>query len=219
MVTPSRREMKNFNLAILASGSGTNLQAIIDAIKKKKLKAKIKIVISNNSDAYALVRAKKNKIKPRHLSHKQFTFPQEFDRKLISILKKEKIDLIALAGYMKKLSPSVVRKFKNKIINIHPGLLPRFGGEGMFGIHVHEAVIESGSKTSGVSVHLVDEKYDHGPIIFQKEIPVKENDTPESLQKRVLKIEHQVYPYVIGLFARNKISIKGRKVYIKNSGR
>ncbi len=211
--------MKKFNLAVLASGSGTNLQAIIDAIKKKKLKAKIKIVISNNSNAYALKRAKRNKIKALHLSQKQFASPKEFDHKLVSILKKEKVDLIALAGYMKKLSPQVVRTFKNRIINIHPALLPEFGGKGMFGIHVHEAVRKSGAKTTGVSVHLVDEKYDHGPIVFQKEIPVKENDTPKTLQKRVLKVEHQVYPYVIGLFARNKILIKGRKVYIKNSGR
>ncbi|HKZ22432.1 MAG TPA: phosphoribosylglycinamide formyltransferase [candidate division Zixibacteria bacterium] len=211
--------MKNFNLAVLASGSGTNLQAIIDAIKKKKLPAKIKIVISNNNDAYALKRARKNKIKTLHLSHKQFVSPRVFDQKLISILKKEKIDLIALAGYMKRLSPSVVRKFKNKIINIHPALLPRFGGKGMYGIHVHEAVLKSKAKTSGVSVHLVDEKYDRGAIVFQKEISVRDNDTAESLQKRVLKIEHQVYPYVIGLFVRNKILIKGRKVYIRNSGR
>lgn len=211
--------MKNFNLAVLASGSGTNLQSIIDAIKKKKLKAEIRIVISNNSDAYALVRARKNKIKALHLSHKQFSTPQEFDRKLIAILKAEEIDLVVLAGYMKKLAPQVVRAFRNKIINIHPAPLPQFGGGGMYGIHVHEAVINSGAKVTAVTVHLVDEKYDHGPILFQKEIPVKENDTPESLQKRVLKIEHQVYPYVIGLFAENKILIKGRKVYIKNSGR
>ncbi|EQB63390.1 MAG: hypothetical protein RBG1_1C00001G0969 [candidate division Zixibacteria bacterium RBG-1] len=211
--------MKNFNLAVLASGSGTNLQAIIDAIKKKKLRARIKIVISNNSDAYALKRGQRNKIKTLHLSQKRFASPKEFDHKLVSILKKEKIDLIALAGYMKKLSPSVVRKFRNKIINIHPALLPRFGGKGMYGIHVHEAVLKSKAKTSGVSVHLVDEKYDHGSIIFQKEIPVRDSETAESLQKRVLKIEHQVYPYVIGLFAQNKILIKGRKVYIKNSGR
>ena len=211
--------MKSFNLTVLASGSGTNLQAIIEAIKKKKLKAKIKIVVSNNSDAYALTRARKNKIKALHLSQKQFSSPEEFDHKLIAILKKEKIDLVALAGYMKKLSPQVVRAFKNKIINIHPGLLPEFGGKGMFGIHVHVAVLKSKAKTTGVSVHFVDEKYDHGPIVFQKQIPVKKNDTPESLQKRVLKIEHQVYPYVIGLFAEKKILIRGRKVYIKNSGR
>jgi len=211
--------MKNFNLAVLASGSGTNLQAIIDAIKKKKLKARINIVISNNRDAYALKRARKNKIKSLHLSQKNFVSIKEFDRKLISILKKEKIDLVALAGYMKKLSPKVVRAFNNKIINIHPALLPRYGGKGMYGIHVHKAVLKSKTKTTGVTVHLVDEKYDHGPIIFRKEIPVHDNDTAENLQKRVLKIEHRVYPYVIGFFARNKILIKGRKVYIKNSGR
>ncbi|OGC86065.1 MAG: phosphoribosylglycinamide formyltransferase, partial [candidate division Zixibacteria bacterium RBG_16_48_11] len=194
---------------------GTDLQSLIDAIKKKKIRAEIRIVISNNSDAYALERARKNNIKALHLSHKQFVTTEEFDSALVFALQGEKVDLICLAGYMKKLSPAVVRTFKNRMINIHPALLPAFGGEGMYGIHVHEAVIKSGARLSGVSVHFVDELYDHGAIIYQKAVPVKADDTPETLQKRVLRVEHQVYPYVVGLFADGKIEVTEGRVLIK----
>ena len=207
---------RKLRLAVLASGNGTDLQSIIDAIKKRKIGVEIRIAISNNSDAYALERARKNKIKALHLSHKQFATPEEFDEALIATLQAEKVDLICLAGYMKKLAPVVVKLFKNKIINIHPALLPAFGGEGMYGIHVHEAVIKSGAKITGVSVHFVDDVYDHGAIIYQKAVPVKNDDTPESLQKRLLRLEHQVYPYVVGLFASGKIEIKDGRVYIKS---
>ena len=206
---------RKLRLAVLASGNGSDLQSIIDAIKKKKIRAEIRIVISNNSDAYALERARKNKIKALHLSHKQFATPEEFDEAQIATLQAEKVDLICLAGYMKKLAPVVVRIFKNKIINIHPALLPAFGGEGMYGFHVHEAVIKSGVKITGVTVHFVDEVYDHGAIIYQKAVPIKNDDTPESLQKRVLKVEHKVYPYVVGLFAEGKIEVKEGRVLVK----
>lgn len=206
---------KQFRIAVLASGNGTNLQALIDAIKGKKLSAEIKIVISNNSNAYALERARKNNIKALHLSHKQFAAPEEFDEALISTLQAEKIDLICLAGYMKKLSTVVVRLFANKIVNIHPALLPAFGGEGIFGIHVHEAVIKSGVKVTGVTVHFIDEVYDHGAILYQKAVPVRDEDTPETLQKRVLKIEHKVYPYVVGLLAEGKVEVRDGRVHIK----
>jgi phosphoribosylglycinamide formyltransferase-1 len=206
---------KKFRIAVLASGNGTNLQALIDAIRRRKLKAEIRIVISNNSNAYALERARKNNIKALHLSHKQFAAPEEFEEALISILQAEKVDLICLAGYMKKLSPVVVKLFKNKIINIHPALLPAFGGEGMFGIHVHEAVIKSGAKVTGVTVHFIDEVYDHGAIIYQKAVPVKEDETQEELQQRVLKIEHKVYPYVVGLLAEGKVVVKDGRAFIR----
>jgi len=206
---------RKLRIAVLASGNGTDLQSLIDAIKKKKIRAEIRIVISNNSDAYALERARKNNIKALHLSHKQFVTTEEFDSALVFALQGEKVDLICLAGYMKKLSPAVVRTFKNRMINIHPALLPAFGGEGMYGIHVHEAVIKSGARLSGVSVHFVDELYDHGAIIYQKAVPVKADDTPETLQKRVLRVEHQVYPYVVGLFADGKIEVTEGRVLIK----
>ncbi len=207
--------MKKIKLAVLASGGGTNLQAIIDKIESGKLSAEIRVVISNNSKAFALERARKHNIKDVHLSHKMFETKDKFDEKLLEILKENKIDLVVLAGYMKILSPKVIRAYKNRMINIHPALLPHFGGTGMYGIHVHEAVIKSGVKVTGVTVHLVDEIYDHGAIIIQKCVPVEDSDTPESLAERVLKVEHQLYSEAIGLFAEEKIEVKGNRVYIK----
>ena len=207
--------MKKLNLVVSASVGGTNLQAIIDNIEKGIVDAQIRAVISNNSKSGALERARKHNIPDIHLSHKQFATPEEFDQKLLSILKEKETDLVVLAGYMKMLSPTVIRAYKNRIINIHPALLPSFGGEGMYGIHVHEAVIESGVKVTGVTVHTVDEVYDHGPILFQKCVPVLSDDTPESLQKRVLPHEHKAYSTVIQLFAEEKIEIKDNRALIK----
>ena len=207
--------MKKINLAVLASGGGSNLQAIIDNIEAGRLNAQIKAVISNNSKAFCLERAKKHSIPAIHLSHKMFDTPDEFDAKFLSILKENEVDLIVLAGYMKMLSPEVVRTYKNKILNIHPALLPHFGGKGMYGIHVHEAVLNSGMKVSGVTVHIVDEIYDHGAIILQRCVPVEDDDTPESLAERVLKVEHQLYSQAIQLFAQDKIEIRDNKAYLK----
>jgi len=139
----------------------------------------------------------------------------EFDEKLLSVVKENEADLVILAGYMKILSPKVIKAYKNKILNIHPALLPQFGGKGMYGIHVHEAVLKSGMKVSGVTVHIVDEIYDHGAIVLQKCVPVEDNDTPESLAERVLKVEHQLYSEAIQLFAKDKIEIRENRVYIK----
>lgn len=207
--------MKKMNLVVLASGGGTNLQAIIDKIEAGKLDAQIQAVISNNSKAGALERARNHNIPDIHLSHKQFATPEEFDQKLLSILKEKETDLVILAGYMKMISPTVIREYKNKIINIHPALLPSFGGKGMYGIHVHEAVIESGVRVTGVTVHTVDEVYDHGPILYQKCVPVSSNDTPESLQQRVLPYEHEAYSKVIQLFAEGKIEIRDNRAFVK----
>jgi phosphoribosylglycinamide formyltransferase-1 len=207
--------MKKLKLIVLASGGGTNLQAIIDNIEAGKLDVQIKAVISNNSKSGALERARNHNIPDIHLSHKQFATPEEFDKKLLSVLKENEIDLVILAGYMKMISPTVIREYKNKIINIHPALLPSFGGKGMYGIHVHEAVLESGVKVTGVTVHTVDEVYDHGPILYQKCVPVLPDDTPESLQQRVLPHEHEAYSKVIQLFAEGKIEIKDNKAIVK----
>ncbi len=207
--------MKKLNLAVLASGSGSNLQAIINSIEKKKLSARIVCVISNNSDSGALKIARKNKIPPIHLSHLQFKTEYEFEQVFISTLQKFGVDLVVLAGYMKRLSPTIVRSYKNSIINIHPGILPFLGGKGMYGINVHRAVIDSGMKITAVSIHFVDEIYDHGPIIAQKPLSVLDEDTAESLQKRVLRVEHQLYPKVLQLFAEGRVSVKDGKVYIK----
>lgn len=207
--------MKKLNLVVMASGGGTNLQAIIDSIEAGKLDAQIKAVISNNSKAGALERARNHNIPDIHLSHKQFATPEEFDQRLLSVLKEKETDLIVLAGYMKMISPTVIREYRNRIINIHPALLPSFGGKGMYGIHVHEAVIELGVKVTGVTVHTVDEVYDHGPILYQKCVPVLADDTPESLQQRVLPHEHEAYSKVIQLFAQGKIEIRDNKAIIR----
>jgi phosphoribosylglycinamide formyltransferase-1 len=208
--------MEKLNLVALASGGGTNLQAIIDNIEKGILNAQIKAVISNNSKSGALERARNHNVTAIHLSHKQFATPEEFDQKLLSILQENETDLVILAGYMKMLSPTIVRAYKNKILNIHPALLPSFGGTGMYGIHVHEAVIDSGVKVTGVTVHLVDEIYDHGAIIVQTCVPVLSDDTPEILQQRVLPHEHELYSKAIQLFAEGKIEIKDNKAYIRD---
>jgi phosphoribosylglycinamide formyltransferase-1 len=207
--------MRRLSLVVLASGGGTNLQAIIDHIEAGKLNAQIRAVISNNSKAGALERARNHHIPAIHLSHKQFATPEEFDQKLLSILKENQTDMVVLAGYMKMLSPTVIREYKNRIINIHPALLPAFGGSGMYGIHVHEAVIKSGVKVTGVTVHMVDEVYDHGAIVMQKTVPVMDDDTPESVAERVLKVEHVAYSEAIQLFAEDKIEIRDNRAFIK----
>jgi phosphoribosylglycinamide formyltransferase-1 len=207
--------MRKLNLAVLCSGGGTNLQSLIDATEKGELSAEIKIVISNNSNAFALERARKHNIPALHLSHKQFTTPEEFDKRLLEVLNENQIEMIILAGYMKMLSPAIIRAYKNRILNIHPALLPHFGGPGMYGIHVHEAVIKSGVKITGVTVHIVDEVYDHGAIVMQKPVEVKDEDTPEILAERVLKVEHDTYKKAIQLFAEGRIEIRDNRAYVK----
>ncbi len=208
-------------IAVLASGEGTNLQAIIDAIKEGRLKAEIKAVISNNSDSGALRRAREEGLFGLHLSHRQFATPEEFNHNLLKILQDREVELIVLAGYMKMLSPKVINAYRNRILNIHPALLPSFGGKGMYGQRVHQAVIEYGVKLTGVTVHIVDEEYDHGPIVLQRAVKVLEGDDPESLSKRLLEVEHELYPEAIRFFAEERIRVEGRRVKIggKGSGR
>lgn len=204
------------NLCVLASGSGSNLKAIIKAAKSGRISSKVVLVISNNSGSKALQTAKQNNIPAFHLSQKLFNTSAEFDRELLSLLKEFKVDLIILAGYMKMIHSAILKKFRNKILNIHPALLPAFGGTGMYGVKVHEAVLKAGEEISGATVHLVDEVYDNGAIILQKRVEVKPADTPEQLQKRVLRAEHNLYPQVIKLFETGKVKIWKNKVYIKN---
>jgi len=206
-------------ITVLASGEGTNLQAIIDAIKEGRLKAEIRAVISNNSGSGALRRAREEGLFGLHLSHKQFIAPEEFDQELLKVLGEREVELVCLAGYMKLLSPRVISAYRNRILNIHPALLPAFGGKRMFGQRVHQAVIEYGVKLTGVTVHIVDEKYDHGPIVLQRAIPVLENDDAESLSQRVLEVEHKLYPEAIGLFAEGRVKVEGRMVRIGGKGR
>jgi phosphoribosylglycinamide formyltransferase-1 len=192
------------NLCVLASGSGSNLKAIIRAGKSRKIRSKVVLVISNNSDSKALLAARENNIPSYHLSNKLFSSQPEFDKKFLALLKEYKVDLLILAGYMKLVSPAVTKKYKNRILNIHPALLPAYGGKGMYGLNVHKAVLKSGDKTTGATVHLVDDIYDNGAVVLQKKVRVKPGDTPETLQKRVLRAEHILYPEAIKLFESKK---------------
>lgn len=207
--------MAHLRLAVLASGRGSNFEAILTNIKQCKLDASIQVVISNKASAGALEIARQHGIAAVHISKKQFPEQEQFDQYLLSILDEYLVSFVVLAGYLKMLSPIVVRKFKNRILNIHPALLPSFGGKGMYGIHVHEAVLAYGCKVSGVTVHLVDEEYDTGPPVLQRCAPVLDDDTAETLAARVLMVEHQIYTEALQLFAQDRIEIEGRRVKIK----
>lgn len=204
------------NIAVFASGRGSNLMAILNAIKEGKLNARVSVVISNNSNAGALEIARANGIDALHISRKQFSSDEDYVKKILHELKSRNIELIVLAGYMKKIPPEIIREYPNRILNIHPALLPAFGGLGMYGMNVHKAVIDYGVKITGVTVHIVDEEYDHGPIVMQKVVEVKDDDTPETLAERVLRVEHEIYPQAIKLFVEGKVKISGRKVIIEN---
>ncbi len=193
--------MPELSVAVFASGGGTNLQALIDACKRGEFNGKISAVISNNSQAYALIRAASENIPTFHVSNKTHPDPVPFTECLLGILETHSVNLIVLAGYMKLLPPEVVRAYRSRIINIHPALLPKYGGKGMYGLNVHKAVLDSGDKISGATVHFVTEGYDLGPIIIQRTVPVRADDTPESLAARVLEIEHRILPLAVGMFA------------------
>jgi phosphoribosylglycinamide formyltransferase-1 len=198
------------NIGVLASGRGTNLQAIIEAIKEGKVEGRISIVISDNRNAFALKRAKQNNIEIEYINFKSFKNREDYDKKIMECLKEKDIDLVVLAGYMRILSPYFIKMYKNRIMNIHPALLPSFPG-----LHAQRQAVEYGVKISGCTVHFVDEGVDSGPIILQKAVEVKDNDTEESLAERILKEEHQIYPRAIQLFSQGRLIIKGRKVFIE----
>ena len=198
------------NIGVLVSGRGTNLQSIIDAIKEGKIEGRISIVISDNRKAFALKRAEKSNIETRYIDFKSFKNREDYDKKIVEYLKEKDVDLVVLAGYMRILSPYFIKIYKNRIMNIHPALLPSFPG-----LHAQRQAVEYGVKVSGCTVHFVDEGVDSGPIILQKAVEVEDNDTEESLAERILKEEHQIYPRAIQLFSEGRLVIKGRKVYIK----
>ena len=184
-------------IAVFLSGNGSNLQALIDAGKSKILSGRAVLVVSSNNKAYGLERARKNDIETFVFRSKDYKSNEQAEKTLCDKLNEFQIDFIVLAGYLKVVPPRVVSKFENRIVNIHPALLPKYGGKGMYGINVHKAVIESGDGESGLTIHFVDEVYDNGRILEQVKVPVKEDDTPESLAKRILEQEHKIYPRVI----------------------
>jgi phosphoribosylglycinamide formyltransferase-1 len=195
------------NIGVLASGGGTNLQAIIDACETGEIPGRVVVVISNNSGAKALERARHHGIDAVHLSNYHYPDDVELDKAIVKELKDRNVDVVCLAGYMKKRGPFFVRAFPNRILNIHPALLPRHGGKGMYGAKVHEAVLAAGDKVSGVTIHLVDELYDHGPTVAQLEVPVLPGDTPDTLAARVLDVEHKIYSDVLAAVARGDIEL------------
>jgi phosphoribosylglycinamide formyltransferase 1 len=197
------------NIAVFCSGSGTNLQAIIDACKSGYVTSEIALVLSDNPDAFALVRAKAANIKTIVLDPKKLSSREEFDKEAISHLKKNKADLIVLAGYMRLLSGHFIKEYRNRIMNVHPALLPSFKGT-----HGIKDALEYGVKITGATVHFVDEKLDNGPIILQKAVDVKDDDTEASLLERVHQEEHKIFPEAIRLFVQGKLKVDGRKVRI-----
>lgn len=205
------------NIVVLVSGGGTNLQALIDAEKRGEIKnGKITCVISSNPEAYALERAKKNNIPSRIIERKEYSDILSYSEAVLEALRQEKADLIVLAGFMTILDEVVTKAYPYQIINVHPALIPSFCGKGYYGLKVHEAALEYGVKLSGATVHFVNEEADAGAIIIQKAVEIKNNDTPETLQKRIMEqAEWKILPRAVSLFCEDKIEIKNGKAYIK----
>ncbi len=204
---------KMLRIAVLASGSGTDLQSILDACDSGHIKGRVVLVLSNNSDAYALERGRDHGAEPMCIDHHGMT-REEHERELANIIDKYDIDLIVLAGYLRMFSSYFVEKYKNMIINIHPGLLPKYGGKGMHGLKVHQAVLDAGDEESGCSVHIVTEGIDEGPVIAQMKVPVMPDDTPETLQERVLETEHELLPKVVKWFSEGRIKVTNGRVIV-----
>jgi len=185
------------NLAVFLSGTGTNFKAVAKSVKQGKIPAKITLVASNKPDAPGLKSAAKMGLPTAVFKRDDYPDGRSFADYILSVLERQDVHLIALAGYMRKIPPKVIRAYDKRIINIHPALLPEFGGKGMYGIKVHRAVLEAGKSESGVTIHYVDDDYDHGEIIAQRKVPVLKDDTPKVLAARVLKVEHKLYSEVI----------------------
>lgn len=200
--------MKNF--AVFASGYGGNLQAIIDAVKKNKIKANLKVVISNKADAFALERAKKAGIPSVYINPHDHAHRESFDQKALEILKEFKVDFVVLAGYMRLVSSKFIDHYPNKILNIHPSLIPSFKG-----LHGIKDAFDYGVKVTGITVHFVTEQMDEGAIIAQEVVKVSPKDTLKTLSEKIHKAEHKLYPAVINSFAQGKLKVSGRKVHLR----
>lgn len=197
-------------LGVLISGRGSNLQAILDAIAEGRLDARVGVVVSNQADAQGLERAEKAGVPTAVFSHNDYDSRESFDEAVLARLNKHDVDVVCLAGFMRILSPVLVRAFSNRVLNIHPSLLPAF-----VGLHAQRQAIEHGAKVSGCTVHLVDEELDHGPILAQAPVPVEERDSEESLSARILEQEHKLYPAAIQLILDGKVRVDGRRALIQ----
>jgi phosphoribosylglycinamide formyltransferase-1 len=188
---------------------GSNVQAILDACREGRLDAEPCVVISNNSDAMVLDRAMAARVPAFHLSSHIHPDPARLDEAILAVLEKHRVNLIVLAGYMKKLGPKTLARYRGRVLNIHPALLPKFGGQGMYGHHVHEAVLAAGEEESGATVHIADEEYDRGRILAQKKVRVMAGDTSDSLSERVLMVEHELYAETLQRIATGGIKLEG----------
>ena len=211
--------MDELRLGFLASHNGSNVQAIVDACKDGRLDAKPCIVISNNSRANVLVRAEREGVPTRNLSVKTHPVPGDLDRAIAETLQEHGVNLVVLAGYMKELGPETLSRFKGRILNTHPALLPKYGGKGMYGMRVHEAVLTAGERVTGATVHLVEGDYDTGPAVWQVEVPVLENDTAETLGERVLQHEHVLYVEVLQRISTGDIDLEAIDVVAASANR
>ncbi|MGL1902047.1 MAG: phosphoribosylglycinamide formyltransferase [Fibrobacterales bacterium] len=202
-----------YTIGILASGGGSNFKAIADKITELSLPISCSFLLTNNSKSGAAQKALALEIPVHHISSKTHPNEKERDGEITRIVTESNIDLLVLAGYMKKIPDGVIATLPQRIINIHPSLLPSFGGHGLFGMHVHNAAIEHGTKISGATVHFVNEEYDCGKIIKQQSVPILDNDTPERLAERILATEHDIYWRVVEAFSKNNVTVNDGKVY------
>lgn len=203
---------KEMNVAVFASGGGSNFQALIDKKEEGKLHVTFGVLVGNNSTVKAFERARNHGIPTLHIAPSHFEDKNIYTEKLLTELESRGTELIVLAGYMKMIPKALIKKFHNRIVNIHPALIPSFGGKGMYGKKVHQAVLDYGAKVSGITVHLVDEEYDRGPIILQETVKVLDEDDADSLAARVLKAEHANYWRAVEAIAQAKIRVEGRRV-------
>ncbi|MBP7461620.1 MAG: phosphoribosylglycinamide formyltransferase [Candidatus Delongbacteria bacterium] len=199
-------------LAVLVSGRGSNLQAILDSIASGSLKAQVALVITDNSQAGALQLAHRHEIPSVVLSRRDFSTSAAYQDFIVNTLRENEIGFIVLAGYLKKVPEAVIHQFYPRIVNIHPALLPAFGGKGFYGHHVHEAVIQAGCHYSGLTIHLVTPDFDRGPVVFQYAVHVDENDTPDSLASKILVFEHRFYPVIINQLVNSRFTIQNNRV-------
>lgn len=203
-------------IAVFVSGRGSNFQAIFKKIQEGYLSCHVAALISDNQKAGAIEFAEQNHIDTFVVKPKEFQTPEAFGKRLIAILKEHQIDYILLAGYLKKIPDNVIDHFENRILNIHPALLPCFGGKGMYGNHVHQAVYDSGAQVSGVTVHFVNKVYDEGPILLQKVVDIRECQSPKAIAEKVLAVEHQVYSQAVKILLERDIKIQGKRVILND---
>ena len=201
-------------IGVLISGSGTNLQAVINAIAAGELPAEIRVVVSNRADAYGLSRAEQHGLPTEVLAHTSFPSREAFETAVLKVLRERGVELVVLAGFMRLLSPVFIRAFSQRIMNIHPSLLPAFPG-----LHAQRQALEYGVRIAGATVHFVDEEVDHGPIIIQTAVPVYPDDTEDALSARILAQEHRIYPYAIRLFAEGRLEVRGHSVVVRDDVR